>query len=481
MTGFVLQLGLGGVVFAILWNVFFIGWVLLRPRRLQSSSLAWIMIIVVVPFVGGMAFMLFGQVWADRARARRHRDIVARVRSFTGRDLPEIPHDYLPEDGQGLATLAYRGGEMPVRPGNRVEVYDRTEDVIDGIVRDIYSAKDHCHILVYIYLDDTSGRRVADALITAAARGVECRVLADSLGSRTFLKSKTAARLKAAGVRVLEALPTRFKVFSRGRVDIRNHRKIVVVDGRVGWTGSQNIADAEFALKPAFAPWVDCMLRIEGPMVSDLQVLFIQDWYMDSQEPLEDKLSMETDYFKGGVAAQLMPTGVNSPTDTLVQALQAGIHVAREEIILTTPYFVPDEGTLAALVTAAARGIDVTLVVPRRNDSPLVAAASRSFYEVLLASGCKIYEFTGGLLHSKTVTVDRRGALVGSANLDRRSFEINFELSVVLYDPDLAGRMWALQQKYIMESVPVDLEEFRKRPIALRAIENACGILGPLL
>lgn len=481
MRDFVLQFGLGGVLFVILYNLFFIGWVLLRPRRLQSSSLAWIMVIVLLPVAGGVAFLLFGQVWADRARARRHRDIVARVRSFTGSELPVVPHGYLPGDGQGLATLAYRGGEMPVRPGNRVEVYDQTEEVIDGIVRDIYDAKDHCHLLVYIYLDDASGKRVGDALLSAARRGVECRVLADSLGSRTFLKSKLASRLSDGGVEVVEALPTRFKIFSRGRVDIRNHRKILVVDGKVGWTGSQNIADAEFALKPAFAPWVDCMLRIEGPLVSDLQTLFIQDWYMESRKPLEDKLAVMPDYFEGGVAAQLMPTGVNSPTDTLVQALQAGIHVAREEIILTTPYFVPDEGTLAALVTAAARGIDTKLVVPRRNDSPVVAAASRSFYEVLLQAGCEIYEYNGGLLHAKTVTVDRRGALVGSANLDRRSFEINFELSVLLYDPDIAGRLWALQRKYITESIAVDLEEFRRRPMALRALENACGILGPLL
>ena len=481
MPDFVLQLGVGGVLLAVLYDVFFIGWVLLRPRRLQSSSLAWILVIVLLPFAGGVAFLLFGQVWADRHRARRHRDIVARVRSHDHGDLAVLPANTLPEDGQGLATLAYRGGEMPVRPGNRVEVFSETDEVIDGLVRDIEGAEDHCHLLFYIYLVDGSGRRVADALLAAADRGVSCRVLVDSVGSQAFLRSELAEKLREGGVNVRESLRTRFKVFSRGRFDIRNHRKIAVVDGCVGWTGSQNIADAAFALKPAYAPWVDCMLRIEGPLVYDLQTLFVQDWYMESREPLEHLLSLIPEPFDHGVAAQLMPSGVNSPKDSLVQVLQAGIHVAHDEVVLTTPYFVPDEGTLAALVTAAARGVSTKLVVPKRNDSPVVAAASRSFYEVLLAAGAEIYEFTEGLLHAKTVTVDGRGALVGSANLDRRSFEINFELSVLLYDGGLARELRALQQTYIDQSEPVRHEVFRRRPRTHRILENACGILGPLL
>lgn len=481
MPDFVLQLGVGGVVAALVYDAVFVIWVLLRPRRLQSSSLAWILVILLLPFVGGIAFLLFGQVWADRHRARRHRDIVARVRSHDTDHLPTVPHDYLPEDGEGLATLAYRGGEMPVRPGNQVEVFSETDEVIQRLIDDIRAARDHCHLLFYIYLDDDSGRGVAEALLDAEKRGVDCRLLVDSVGSRAFLNSRLARRLEKGGVQVQEALRTRFKVFSRGRFDIRNHRKIAVIDGAVGWTGSQNIADAMFAPKPEFAPWVDCMLRIDGPMVHDLQALFVQDWYMESAEPLEHVLEMEPRTWEDGVAAQLMPSGVNSAKDSLVQVLQAGIHVAREEIVLTTPYFVPDEGTLAALVTAAARGVTTRLVVPKRNDSPLVAAASRSYYEVLLDAGAEIYEYTEGLLHAKTVTVDSRGALVGSANLDRRSFEINFELSVLLFNRTLAARIRALQQSYIEQSEPVELLEFRRRPMTHRVWENACGILGPLL
>ncbi len=481
MPNLALQWGLGGAIIAFVYHVAFVGWVLLRPRRLQSSSLAWILVILVVPFFGGIAFLLFGQVWADRYRARRHRDIAARVRSHDSQDIPVVPIGTLPEDGEGLATLAYRGGEMPVRPGNRVEVFSETDAVIDGLVVDIDAAEDHCHLVSYIYLEDGSGQKIAAALLRAVQRGVSCRLLVDSVGSQGFLKSKLADRLRDGGVTLQEALPTRFKVFSRGRFDIRNHRKIAVLDGEVGWTGSQNIADAAFAQKAEYAPWVDCMLRIEGPLVHDLQALFIEDWYMESREPLEHLLDVSLECHDGGVAAQLMPSGVNSPKDTLVQVLQAGVHMARDEVVMTTPYFVPDEGTLSALVTAAARGVRTILVVPKRNDSPVVAAASRSFYDVLLDAGAEIHEFTEGLLHAKTMTVDGRGALVGSANLDRRSFDINFELSVLLYDGRLAREIRALQQQYIDQSIPVSLDEFRRRPWPHRILENACGILGPLL
>jgi cardiolipin synthase len=475
------DLGIWAVILLVPYQLFFVGWVLLRPRRLQASSLAWILVILMLPILGGLAFLVFGQVWADRERVRRHREIVARVRAHVQKGWERMRPVQLPLEGRGLAALAERGGDMAVRPGNEVRLLSDTEEVIEAMARDIEAARDHCHLLFYIYLDDGSGHRIAEALLKAASQGVSCRVLVDSLGSKRFLRSELRERLEEGDVQVVEALPTRFKLGRRGRVDIRNHRKILVIDGDVGWTGSQNIADAAFAIKAKYAPWVDCMVRVEGPLVRDLQELFVEDWFMDTREPLEDYLDEVPAPRHGGVAAQLMPTGVNSQNDALVQVIQAGIQLAREEVVLTTPYFVPDEGTLSALVAAAARGVRTQLVVPRRNDSPLVAAASRSCYEPLLEAGAEIYEYTRGLLHSKTITVDRVGALLGSANLDRRSFEINFELSVMFFDDDFSSQVRALQRSYMDDSILVDPAEFMSRPMLRRIWENACGLVSPLL
>jgi cardiolipin synthase len=470
-----------GTLLVVAWDVVFVSWVLLRPHRLQESSLAWIVIIVLLPFVGGIAFLLFGQVWIPGDRVRRHRDIVTRLRSHPSVADYARPATLETREGRGLAALAERGGDMPVRGGNSVDLFSDSEAFTDALVKDIDGARESCHLLFYIYLTDSTGRRVAEALARAARRGVACRLLVDSLGSRTFLRSALRKEIAEAGVKVLEALPTRIKLLRRGRVDMRNHRKIAVIDGTVGWTGSQNIADAAFAPKAKFAPWVDCMLRILGPLVRDLQELFVEDWYMDSEESLEEYLDLIPDPLPEGLTAQLLPSGVNSPNDLLVQVIQAGIHMSREEVILTTPYFVPDAGTLSALQTAAARGLRVQLVLPKRNDSPLIAAASRSYFDPLLEAGVEIFEFTGGLLHSKTITFDRQGALVGTANLDRRSFEINFELSVLIFDDDFASRVRALQRSYMDDSVPVSLAAFRSRPMARRIVENACGMLSPVL
>jgi cardiolipin synthase len=238
---------------------------------------------------------------------------------------------------------------------------------------------------------------------------------------------------------------------------------------------------ASFALKPRFAPWVDATVRIEGPAVADVQELFVQDWYLDTGEALVECLSLVPPVHDPGIPVQVIGTGPDSRHEAVVRLIQAAFHLAREELILTTPYFVPDEGTLDALLTAAERGVRTVLVVPRHNDSRLVGAASRSLYEVLLESGIEIYEYTRGLLLAKTITVDRQLALVTTANLDRRSFELNYEASLVVYDADFASRLRWLQRTYMDDSVAVDAEEWRRRGWHRRILQNAAGAFAPIL
>jgi len=456
------------------------GLVLLRPPKRQASTLAWILVVLAVPLLGAILFLLFGDVRVGTRRRRRHHDIVQRVRATLAEHWANTLPTRLPEAYQPIANLAYHVGETEPRGGNALELLAETERLIDSLIRDVDAARGHVHALYYIYLPDESGRRLAAALMNAARRGVACRLLVDAVGSKELLGSSLRGELERAGVRVVAALPTRLR-FSAGRIDLRNHRKIAVIDGLVGYTGSHNIAAASFAPKPRFAPWVDATVRIEGPAVRDLQELFIEDWYLETDDPLESLLAIEPPAHSADIAVQCLGTGPSCESEALVKVIQAFFHLAREELILTTPYFVPDEGTLDALITASLRGVRTILVVPARNDSLLVGAASRSYYAPLLEAGVEIFEYTKGLLHAKTITIDRDAALVSTANLDRRSFELNFEVSLVVYDSDFASQVRFLQRTYMEDTRRIDPERWAARGRLLRIAHNAAGVLAPIL
>lgn len=466
----------------LLIQLAFMAIIVMRSARNQAAAVAWIVVVLVFPAVlGAVIYLLVGEVRLGRWRVRRHDEIVARTKRVCREQWMDALYPELPPTYQPVATLAEAVGGTSPRGGNEVELFGDTDEVIERLIADIDAASKHCHLLFYIFMNDGTGRRVAEALQRAAARGVECRVLLDAVGSASLLASPIVDRMRDAGVRVVAALPANLLRAAFARLDLRNHRKLAVIDGEVGYTGSQNISDAAFAVKPRYAPWVDAMIRIRGPVVRDLQELFVEDWYLDSDEPLEHLLAIEPRSSEDGIPVQVMATGPGANNDALRQVLQAGIQLAREELLMTTPYFVPDAGTMDALCTAAARGVRTVLIVPRRNDSKLVSAASRSYYDQLLESGVEIYHYTKGLLHAKTITVDRDLALVSTANLDRRSFELNFEVSSIVYDSDFASQLRFLQVSYIDDSERVDPLVWRARAWHKELVQNASGMLSPLL
>ncbi len=476
--GLPLLLGAALVAVQILFGIF----VLLRPHTRQTSSLAWILIIITLPGVGILLYLVLGEVRTGSKRRRRAQNIQANIRSVLARAWLKSPAPGFVRDAfQPVARLATEASDSSPRGGNRLELLADATHFTDSLVRDIEAAAEHVHLLYYIYLNDRAGRAVAEALVRAAQRGVDCRLLVDSVGSSAFLKSELFRELDEGGVHVTGALPTRITQIVRVRFDMRNHRKIAVVDGRVGYTGSHNLADEAFHPKPRFAPWVDATLRIEGPAVRDLQALFVADWFMDTGKSLDHLILARHRADSEGTTVQIVGTGPGSLNQILVQVIQSAIHLAREEIILTTPYFVPDEGTFSALITAAMRGIRTVLVLPKRNDSPLVSLASRSFYARLLEAGVEIQEYTKGLLHAKTITVDRDLAMVSTANFDRRSFEINFELSILIYDTDFASELRLLQNTYMEDCIPVHPGRWKLRPWPTRLAENLAGLVGPVL
>ncbi|MBC23948.1 MAG: cardiolipin synthase [Phycisphaerae bacterium] len=456
---------------------------LLQKKKRPSVLLAWILLILAFPIIGLLAYPMFGGTRLGRRRMNRHRMILDQI------DKPEFhlwndprPHQIeLNESEQQLSRLAETVSRSPASSGNRLKLFGCTDEVIKQLVMDIDVATDHVHMCFYIYLDDMAGTRVGQALERAVQRGVDCRLLVDGAGSKAFLRSRLRRRLVDSGIQGIAAMPVNWLRLLFSRIDLRNHRKIVVIDGKLGWTGSQNIAEASFAPKKKYAPWVDCMVRADGPVVRELQLIFTEDWYLDSTDDLDEQIKIAPTWHEDGIPAQVMATGPNFYNEATTQIIQASIQLARHEVFLTTPYFVPDEGTFMSIIVAARRGVDVQIVMPSRNDSKLVGAASRSFYQPMLKAGVRIHEYTKGLLHAKTITIDKDLAVVTSANLDRRSFSLNFEAGLLVYDTDFASQLRFLQGSYVEDSIPVNKDEWMKRSWARRLGENTAGILSPLL
>ncbi len=459
--------------------VWFVAILLLRHQGTSDARLAWIVFIVLAPFVGAVAYLFLG---APRIAGKRRRTL-ARVHAecAVGRlqnDLLLGLHAEVPAPYDRVFSLAGAVSETDVSGGNALELCGTPEAFADDFERDLDAATNSIHVLTYIYLDDATGQRVGEALSRAAQRGVTVRLLVDSVGSRSYLRSDLRRTMESHGVQVVEMLPARLIRVALARLDIRNHRKIAVIDDAIGWVGSRNIASPAFAPKARYAPWVDCMARMRGPAVYDLQALYVEDWRVNTGEQIQHS---HTTSAAGSACCQVIGTGPNFNNEALTQVLQACFYSAREDLVLTTPYYVPDAATESALRGAALRGVNTTLIVPARNDSHLISLASRSHYERLIHAGVEIREFEPGFLHAKTMTVDHKLFMIGSANLDRRSLELNFEVSLLGWCPDFAGQLRFLQMSYLAKSRSVDTAKWLNQSASQRLVHNLAGLLSPLL
>ncbi len=360
---------------------------------------------------------------------------------------------------------------------------ENSNAAIASLVADIDAAQDHVHVLFYIWLTDGNGRCVADALTRAAARGVTCRAMVDSLGSRGMLKSAQWKAMRTAGVKVGVALgishPLLYAPFRR--VDLRNHRKIVVIDNSITYCGSQNCADPEFRVKAKFAPWVDALMRFEGPIAQQNQRLFAIDWMCATGEDIDSLLRLSLRAPKAGFIAQVIGTGPTVRYSAMPEMFESLIYAARRELMITTPYYVPDEALQGALCAATYRGVLTTIIFPARNDSWIVAGASRSYYAELLEAGVNIHEYLGGLLHTKSLTLDGEVTLIGSANMDRRSFDLNYENNILIHDAAMTAAMQERQRQYLAQSQLVTREMVRAWSLPQRVWNNTLAMLGPIL
>lgn len=464
--------------------------VILR-RRPVTASLAWLAIIVLLPFIGAFFYLLIGENRLGSRRLRRYGRLTQRL-AEQAQDLWHHEHaaTYAPDEHWAhIARFGTAVTGFPPLKGNHLALHVDSEKTIDAIVQDVEKAKSHVHVLTYLWIPSRKTDELVEALLRAARRGVTCRVLVDGVGGKFFFRSDRIDKLRKAGVKVFPALPVNPVRMLLARIDLRNHRKIVVIDGQVAYAGSQNINDSTFrSVKWAnTGPWIDATLRIEGPAVQALAVVFLLDWILDSDEAIDNLIDFLPEMSgtgaerKGDSIVQVVPSGPGAAPQAIHQAMLTTLYSAREELVMTTPYFVPDEATKAALEAAAMRGVAVTLVMPHISDSPLVAAASRSHYLDLMEAGVRIRHYEGGLLHAKTITVDRRLALIGSANFDARSFFLNFEVSMFVYDDDFASQIRFMQEGYLSRSREINLHEWRRRPIWRVFADNTVQLLGPLL
>jgi cardiolipin synthase len=456
-------------------------------RRLTGETLAWIMVIWVFPIIGPLFYLLFGELRLGRRRARRFTELYPPIRRWLA-ELPQrslVDWSRLDPEFESLSQMAERTVGVPSQRGNLVQLIDSWQESFDRIIADINAAERTCHLEFYIWATGGQTEEVADALIRAAHRGVVCRVLVDAMGSRPFLKSETAQRLRDANVHLHAALPGGLLRLPFVRFDLRLHRKIVVIDGRIAYTGSLNMVDPRFFKQDAgVGQWIDAMVRVEGPAVEALAITFLADWYVETEAPLSELQSTGDAHpqrSRGECAVQVMPSGPAMAAHAVEQVLITAIYSAREELVITTPYFVPSEPLTLALIAAARRGVKVILVLPARVDSTLVRFASGAFKADMLEAGLRIAAFNDGLLHTKSVTVDGTHSLFGSVNLDPRSMRLNFEILLAIYNKEFTARLRDLQQQYIDRSKLIDFEAYRARPQLQQMAENFARLLSPLL
>jgi cardiolipin synthase len=459
----------------------------IMKRRAPGVSLAWLILVIVVPYGGAILYILVGERTLGRRRARRVEALLPPLRKWIERIPPAaaMAGDAVPVAWTKLRGFIDGSVGFAAVADNRLELIDGAHATLQMIIDEIDRARLTCDLEFYIWNRGGLADEVAEALIRAEARGVRCRVLLDSVGSAPFLRNRMARRMRANGVELVEALPVGLLRSLFVRMDLRLHRKIVVIDGSVAFTGSLNLVDPQFFQKgKEVGEWVDAMVRVTGPAVKLLELVFVWDWLIETGETLEGQIpSDERDMPAptGQAVAQVVPSGPGYRDGTIHQLLLTAIYSARRELIMTTPYFVPDEALIGALQAAAQRGVEVTLIVPYRIDSVLVRYASRAYNDDLLSAGVRILRFRAGLLHTKSVVVDGETTLFGTVNLDIRSMRLNFEITMIVYDATFGGDVRDLQLRYAKLSDPMDLELWRKRGQVGRFLENIAQLVSPLL
>lgn len=459
--------------------------VVITRKKRPTAALGWIMAIIFLPFLGAFLYLLFG---TDRIKnkgkhkfisnvglRKKHHDIEP---NWSSNNLQGLKHD-LPPEVADILRVSSKLSPFSAVEGNKLEILVDAEETYQKMEEAILGAQHHVNLDYYIFDPDKVGSRFRDLLVEKARQGVKVNFLYDAVGSmRLGWDSKFLDSFRAADIEPREFLPLR-TFFKPWNINLRNHRKILIVDNRIGFTGGLNIS--EDFLNRKGNRWRDTHMMIEGPAVTQLQWVFCEDWYFATGEDL-----FNPDYFppvasSGDYIAQVVPGGPDQSEEAIQRIFFTAISEAKKSVYITTPYFIPDLTVYIALQTAALRGVDVRLLLPFKSDHPFVLLAARSYYEDLLKSGARIFEYIPGILHAKMLIVDDQFVVLGSANVDIRSFSYSFELNVQVY----SNKFTEIAEKVFLEDLEnsreLSQDEFCKRPSHTEFAENFCRLFSSLL
>ncbi|MDQ4045511.1 MAG: cardiolipin synthase [Chloroflexota bacterium] len=454
-------------------------------RRPQTAT-AWLLAIFFIPYLGFLLFLLFGSIKLPRKRRERQSAINTYILETTA-GIDRVRHDrsgpaWLPPIVELNRTL----GAMPLVGGNTASLSTSYNDTILELARAVDSARRYVHVEFYILSLDYTSAPFFDALERAHRRGVTVRVLLDHIASRQYPGyRRTLKRLREMGVQWRLMLPVQPLRGKWQRPDLRNHRKLLVLDGEVAYTGSQNMIDSSYDRlrnRRRKLRWKDLMVRFEGPIVAGINALFVTDWYSETDELLLREA--DPGWMHEGPEAldcQVVPSGPGFEGENNLRLFNALLYSAQERIIISSPYFVPDESMLYAITTAAQRGLDVQLFVSEIGDQPIVYHAQRSYYEALLRAGVRIWLYPAPVvLHAKHVTIDDEVAVIGSSNMDMRSFSLNLEISVMVRGQSFVQSLREVEDGYREASRELSLDEWLGRPFRAAVLDNVARLTAAL-
>lgn len=450
--------------------------VVISENRSPIKTVAWILAVVFLPVIGIIWYAFFGQNITRKYRISKRMYSKLKRRPLDEMETPiEVK---VPEEHENLVTLLKNLDYNPVLGGNDVKIFTSGEDKFSQLLTDIENAREHIHVEYYVIMDDILGMKFQDALIKKAKEGVEVRIIYDSFGSRKVTKM-FIENFRMAGIEIEPFLKLTWNSLT-SRLNYRAHRKIVVIDGQIGYVGGMNIAD-RYVKGVEWGCWRDTHARIEGKGVQGLQSIFLIDWFFVSQSLITSRTYFPLLENYGDVSMQIVNSGPLRDEKNISYGILQAIYEAKKSIFIQSPYFLPPEAMIDALQAAAIRGVDVRIMISKRSDVALVQMATRSYIKNMLESGVKVFLYKDGFMHSKMMVFDDSLTLIGSANFDTRSFEQNFEVEAFIYNnkvADEAIEIFVKDQKY---SEQVFLSEWLKRPVSKRFVESLLRLFAPLL
>ena len=473
--------------FIFFLNVLFAIVVIFRERRDASSSWAWLLVLFFIPVLGFLLYLLFGQnlsryhmfQWEDRKKLG--------IDKLLSNQLEEIQqdtfefHNEIERESKQLIYMHLTNNDAVLTTENHIDIFTDGKQKFDQLIADIEQAEDHIHLQYYILHNDELGKRLIAALTNKARQGVKVKVLYDDLGSRGLRKS-FFAELRAVDGEVEVFFPSKLRWINL-RLNYRNHRKLVIIDGKIGYVGGFNVGDEYLGLDPKFGYWRDTHLRIEGKAVHAIQTRFILDW---NQASHKRKIPYLKEHFpkipiKGDSSMQIVTSGPDSEWEQIKSGYLKMIMTAKKTIAIQTPYFIPDASLLDALKIASLSGVEVKIMIPNKPDHAFVYWATMYNVGEMLSSGVKVFIYENGFIHAKTIVVDQKVSSVGTANIDVRSFKLNFEVNAFIYDPKIAEKLAEEFQHDMTVSRELTLQAYHQRSRVIRFKESISRLLSPIL